>query len=154
MRLAARFSLKSGCLRAKRGVVIVKNNLVLVKAYNLIFPENDFCQKHGCLRDKLKLGLGKDPEKCRSIHAEAKAISLAAKAGISIKGTAAYITGAPCVNCAKLMFSAGVRKVFYLDIYADNTGEVFLQKMGVACQRIKLSDDKPEKRLRDIRGQS
>lgn len=144
---------KSGCLRRKSGAVFVRNNKVLVKVYNRIYPTNDFCQRHGCLRDKLKLGLGEKSERCRSIHAEAMGISLAAKKGISLEGASAYITSMPCINCAKLLLAAGIKKIYYLDVYGDRIGETFLEKMGVKCQRVKLPGDDPSKRLRDVKGQ-
>jgi len=144
---------KSGCLRAKTGVVLVKKNQVLIRAFNRIFPDNDFCQKHGCLRDKLKLGLGKEAEKCRSIHAEALAISLAAKKEIGLQDALAYLTYSPCMNCAKLLVAAGIKRVYFLDRHADQTGIVFLEKMGVKCQQNKLVGDNSQKRLRDTQGQ-
>jgi len=153
LKQAAEIALKSGCIRGKRGAVIVKNSQVLVKAYNSPYPTNSFCQERGCLRDKLKLGMGKEAEKCRSIHAEAKAIALAAKKGHSLEGTTAYITGMPCINCAKLIIASGIKEVYYLDVHADRTGTMLLGKMGVVCQRVKLEGDKPEKRLRDVGGQ-
>lgn len=153
LKLASKKALKSGCLRAKRGAVVVKGGKVLAWAYNTPFPSNDFCQKHGCLRDKLKLGLGQELEKCRAIHAEALAVSQAAKKGISLKGGTIYITCMPCVNCAKLILGAGIKEVFYLDLYGDQTALALLKKMGLKCQRIKLKNDQPEKRLRDSKGQ-
>jgi len=150
---AARIAQKSNCQRAKTGVVMVKNNRVLISAYNQIFPQNDFCLKKGCLRDKLNLGLGKEAEKCRSLHAEAGAITKAAKKGISLQSATAYVTCQPCINCAKLLYSAGVKRVFFLDRHADQTGKLFLGKMGVVCKQVKLIGDQPKKRLRDTQGQ-
>jgi len=148
---AAVLANKSACLRAKTGAVLVKNNRILVKAFNQVLPENKFCLRKGCLRDKLGLGLGKEAEKCRSIHAEAAAVSLAAKRGINLDGATAYITCQPCINCAKLLFFSGVKVVYFLDRHADQTGKVFLEKMGVACQQLVLENDDPHKRLRDVR---
>lgn len=153
LKLAAKLALKSGCLRGKRGAVFVRDGEILVKAYNKVYPTNNFCQKHGCLRDKLKLGLGQELEKCRSIHAEAIGISLAAQKGISLEKSIVYITSMPCINCAKLMLTAGIKEVYFLDVYGDRAGVTFLEKMGLACERLKLKDDKPEKRLRDLKGQ-
>ena len=153
LKQAAEIALKSGCIRGKRGAVFVKDNQVLVKAYNNPYPENDFCQKHGCLRDKLKLGMGKELEKCRSIHAEAKAICLAAQKGISLEGAAAYITSMPCMNCAKLLIASGIKRVYFLDVYADQTALTLLEKMGIKVERGELKGDKPEQRLRDVSGQ-
>lgn len=154
LKLASREAQKSNCLRGKTGTVLVKKGKVIVKTYNLIFPENDFCQRRGCLRDKLKLGLGKEAEKCRSIHSEARAVTLAAQKGIKLKGAMAYITFQPCINCAKLLYTAGIKAVYFLDRHADQTGKVFLEKMGVICQQVKLKKDNSKKRLRDISGQT
>jgi len=153
LKRAAELALKSGCLRGKRGAVLVRDNKILVEAHNTPYPTNDFCQKHGCLRDKLGLGLGRELEKCRAIHAEAKAIALAARKGISLEGATAYITCMPCINCAKLLVAAGIKAVYYLDIYGDRTSLTFLQRMGVKCERVRLPGDQPETRLRDARGQ-
>lgn len=146
---AAKLALKSNCLRAKTGAILVKDGQILVGSYNRIFPENNFCRRKGCLRDKLKLGLGKEAEKCRSIHAEAAGVTLAAKKGISLKGGVAYITCQPCLNCAKLLYAAGIKAVYFLDRHADETGKVFLEKMGVACQQVILEKDEVKNRLRD-----
>lgn len=151
--LAAKEAQKSGCLRGKRGAVFVDDNKILVKVHNRVYPVNSFCQQHNCLRDKLKLGLGEKLERCRSIHAEAMGISLAAKKRISLERATAYITSMPCINCAKLLLVAGIKEIYYLDIYGDRMGESFLKKMGVKCQRVKLPGDDPNKRLRDVKGQ-
>ena len=153
LKRAARLSLKSGCLRAKRAVVIEKDGKVLVEAYNKIFPNDDFCKTNGCLRDKLGLGLGREAEKCRSIHSEAMAICLAARRGIDLDGSVAHITCAPCMNCAKLLVSSGIKRVYYLDEHGDKTSLVFLDKMGVGCKRLVLIGDDPKSRLRDAKGQ-
>lgn len=153
LRKAAKVALGSGCLRGKRGSVFVKDGKVLGQAFNTCLPANDICQKNGCMRDKLGLERGKDLEKCRSIHSEALVVCESSKRGVSLNGSTAYITCMPCVNCAKLMLNAGVKEVFYLDIYGDNAGEILLQKMGVKCERIKLDNDSPEERLRDTEGQ-
>lgn len=153
LKKAANLALKSGCLRTKNAAVLVKKNKVIIQAYNFVFPENDFCAKSGCLRDKLKLGLGKEAEKCRSVHAEARLLTLAAQKGIKTKGAIIYLTSQPCINCAKLIFCAGISKVYFLNQHADQTGEVFLEKMGVSCEWVKLEGDDPSKRLRDTSGQ-
>jgi len=153
LKKALKIALKSGCLRGKRGAVIVKNDRIIAEAFNQVLPVNDACIKGGCLRDKLKLGLGKDPHICRSIHAEAKVISQAALRGINLKNGVAYITCAPCMNCAKLLYLSGISEVYFVDAHADETGATFLQKMGVKCERVEIKNDNPELRLRDINGQ-
>ncbi len=153
MRRAVEVAMDSGCVRGKRGSVIVKDGDILVEAYNTPYPDNNFCQEHGCLRDKLKLGLGRELEKCRAVHSEAKAISLAAQKGINLDGSTLYVTCQPCMNCAKSIIAAGIKTVYYLDKYGDQTPIKLLEKMGIKCQRVQLEDDKPEERLRDATGQ-
>lgn len=153
LRRAAKIALKSGCLRAKRGAVIVRDGEILVEAFSTPYPENNFCAQHGCLRDKLKLGLGRELEKCRSIHAEAKAVSQAAKEGIDLAESTIYVTCQPCMNCTKLILASGIKEVYYLDKYGDTTSLKLLGKMGVKCERVKLEGDDPKERLRDARGQ-
>ncbi|HUW21647.1 MAG TPA: deaminase [Candidatus Bathyarchaeia archaeon] len=153
LRLAINEAEKSGCRRAKRGAVIIKNGQIVSRAHNLVFPKNSFCEKRGCLRDKLRLGLGQNLERCRSIHAEALAICRAASKGISLSKTEIFMTGQPCINCAKLIYASGVKKVYYLDVYGDRTGAIFLNKMGVLCQRTGIENDQPKRRIRDITSQ-
>jgi len=153
LKRAAELALQSGCIRGKRGAVIVKDGQIVSEAFNMVYPTNDFCQKNGCLRDKLKLGLGQNAEICRSIHAEIHAITIAAKEGKSVAGAIAFITCMPCMNCAKFVFASGIKEVYFLDNHADLTGMKFLHNMGVKCERVELKGDKPEERLRDTTGQ-
>ncbi len=153
LKKAASLSAGSGCVRAKIGCVIAKDGRILVEAHNEIFPENGHCQKNGCLRDKLKLGLGQFAERCRAIHAEAKAVSEAAQKGISLENAAIFTTCAPCINCAKLLVKSGIKEVYFLDKHGDTAGLKILEVSGIKQERVFLEGDDPSKRLRDISGQ-
>jgi dCMP deaminase len=153
LRRAVKLALNSGCLRGKRGAVMVKEGKIVAEAFNMPLPDNGICQRLGCLRDKLGLQMGKDLEKCRSIHAEAKAVTLAAREGKGLEGGVAYITCMPCMNCAKLMAEAGIKEVYYLDEYGDKASQKFLEAMKVKMERVRLEGDKIEERLRDTNGQ-
>lgn len=150
---AVELSLKSGCLRGKRGAVIVKDGQIVTEAFNQPLPDNQVCQRVGCLRDKLGLTMGRDLEKCRAVHAEAGAICLAAGNGKSVEGSTMYITCGPCMNCAKLIVGAGIKQIYYLDEYGDKTPLKLLEIMGIKWQRVKLPGDDPGRRLRDATGQ-
>lgn len=65
------------------------------------------------------------------IHAEAYAITKAARAGISTDKSTAYITHAPCMDCAKLLYQAGIINVVFREGYKTDDGVNFLQKHGV-----------------------
>jgi len=146
-------ALKSGCVRGKRGVVIVKDGRIIVEGYNSVYPTEDHCRRHGCLRDKLGLQMGQEVEKTRAVHAEALAVAEAAKKGIVLEGAVIYITCMPCINCAKLILASGMKEVYYLDLYGDRVGEKFLVQMGAMCKRMRLKGDRIETRLRDTGGQ-
>ena len=68
----------------------------------------------------------------RATHAEANAIVQAALHGVSISGATAYCTHQPCINCSKLLISAGVRAIVYDATYIDRTAQELLAEAGVA----------------------
>jgi dCMP deaminase len=55
-----------------------------------------------------------------TVHAEQNAIADAAKRGISVNGTTAYITHYPCVHCAKLLIASGINSVIYACEYNND----------------------------------
>lgn len=54
-----------------------------------------------------------------TVHAEANCISAAARFGISIEGCDLYVTLHPCVDCAKLVASTGIKRIFFIDDGSD-----------------------------------
>ena len=72
----------------------------------------------------------------RTVHAEANTIAFAAKEGIITEGTHLYVTLSPCINCAKLLINAGVKKVFYLEKYRDTSGIDLLNNRGIAAVQV------------------
>lgn len=70
------------------------------------------------------------------IHAEANAIAKLAKSTESGNNSTMFLTHSPCIDCAKQIYTAGIRKVFYKDDYRDNRGVVFLQQCGVEVDKL------------------
>jgi dCMP deaminase len=70
------------------------------------------------------------------LHAESNAIAKLAKSSNSGKDADIFITHSPCIECAKLIFQSGIRRVFYGENYRDNTGIDFLQKSGVTVTKV------------------
>ncbi|HEV3140879.1 MAG TPA: deaminase, partial [Vicinamibacterales bacterium] len=64
-------------------------------------------------------------------HAEANAIVQAALHGVNTNDSVAYCTHQPCVNCTKLLISAGVRRIVYETPYPDAVAEELLREAGV-----------------------
>lgn len=65
------------------------------------------------------------------IHAEANSIIKLARDGESGNGADLFCTHAPCIDCAKLIHGAGIRKVYYRHAYRDNIGLDFLEKCSI-----------------------
>jgi dCMP deaminase len=71
------------------------------------------------------------------LHAESNAISKLARSSESGDGSVMFITHAPCIDCAKLIFQSGIRQVFYGEEYRSRDGIEFLEKCRVEVQQVK-----------------
>lgn len=69
------------------------------------------------------------------LHSEANCIMKIAKNTVSAEGSTMFCTHAPCLQCAKLIFQAGVKNLMYRDTYRETDGLEFLQKGGVNVER-------------------
>jgi dCMP deaminase len=69
------------------------------------------------------------------LHAETNAISKLAKSSESGDGATMFITHAPCLDCAKLIYQSGINSVYYRDAYRSNDGVVFLEKSGITVKQ-------------------
>ena len=65
------------------------------------------------------------------LHAESNAIAKLAKSNNSGLGADLFVTHSPCIDCAKLIYQSGVRRVYFGEHYRDNAGINFLQKSGI-----------------------
>jgi dCMP deaminase len=78
-----------------------------------------------------------------ALHAEQNAILYAAKSNVSIEGSTLYVTLSPCISCARVIFTLGIKKVYYLNSYAaykglsTDEGVDFLRKFGVDVEQYK-----------------
>ena len=70
------------------------------------------------------------------LHAETNAIAKLAKSNESGDNSVLFVTHAPCLDCAKLVFQAGISSVYYRNSYRDSTGVDFLTKAGVKVEQI------------------
>ena len=127
---------KSVCLRAKVGAVLVKDGMVVAQGYNNVVGGVKPCKEVGCLRDKLNIPSGTRREVCRNICAEQLTISEAARNGVELDGSVAYITTYPCHICAKLLVSSGVTEIVYDKDYPDELSSNFLKEAGILVRKI------------------
>jgi dCMP deaminase len=70
------------------------------------------------------------------LHAETNAIAKLAKSNESGLGATMFITHAPCLDCAKLIFQSGISSVLYRNSYRDTSGVEFLTKSGVEVNKV------------------
>jgi dCMP deaminase len=136
MDMAKLASRRSSCLRRAVGAVLVKDRRLLATGYNGVPSGVEHCEVTGCLRERLNVPSGERHELCRGLHAEQNAIIQAAFHGVSIRGAVLYCTNLPCIICAKMLINAGVRRIVYLEGYADAlTGEM-LKEVGMELVRL------------------
>jgi dCMP deaminase len=70
------------------------------------------------------------------LHAETNAIAKLAKSNESGDGAVLFVTHAPCLDCAKLVYQSGLNTVFYRNSYRDDSGILFLKKAGVTVEKL------------------
>jgi len=133
MDVAQRFSELSTAKRLQVGAIVVKDDRIISIGYNGM-PSgwtND-CENYIQLSDDTITTKTK-PE---VIHAEANAIAKLAKSSESGDGSMMFLTHAPCIDCAKQIYTAGVKKVYYRNSYRDSMGIDFLEKCSVEVEKI------------------
>jgi dCMP deaminase len=96
--------------------------------YEGTYVDADGNEMHGRYRLKTK------PE---VLHAESNAIAKLAKSHNSGLGATMFITHAPCLDCAKLIYQSGIGHVLYRNAYRDTSGITFLEKSGVQVEQLK-----------------
>lgn len=137
MDTAERFAELSSAIRLKVGAVVVKDNRIISIGYNgMPSGWTNACEEvvdvsvddprydYNHFTKELKT-------KDEVIHAEANAISKLARDGEAGSGSVMFCTHAPCVGCAKLIYGAGITKMYYRDAYRDRSGLDFLVATGV-----------------------
>ena len=78
--------------------------------------------------EEYRYGLKTKPE---VLHAESNAIAKLAKSTNSGLGADIFITHGPCLDCAKLIYQSGIRRVYFGEQYRDDAGIDFLTKSGI-----------------------
>ncbi|MBP3613799.1 MAG: dCMP deaminase family protein [Bacteroidaceae bacterium] len=120
MSMAKIWAENSYCQRRKVGALIVKNNMIISDGYNGT-PSGfeNVCEDEDGLTKPYVL------------HAEANAITKIARSNNNSDGATLYVTASPCIECAKLIIQAGIKRVVYAEKYRLTDGIDLLERAGV-----------------------
>jgi dCMP deaminase len=120
MRMARIWAENSYCLRRKVGALLVKDKMIISDGYNGT-PSGfeNICEDEN------------DHTKPYVLHAEANAITKVARSNNSSEGATLYVTSSPCIECAKLIIQAGIRRVVFAEYYRDIDGIDLLNRAGI-----------------------
>ena len=129
------------CLRRNFGAIIVKNDQIVSTGYvGAPRGRENCCDLGYCTRAKLNIPRGQRYELCRSVHAEANAITKVAASSNSSKGATIYVTSSPCIECAKLIIQSGIKRVVYSENYRIADGCELLKRAGIIVDYIDLNE--------------
>lgn len=120
MRMAGIWAENSYCKRRKVGALIVKNKMIISDGYNGT-PSGfeNRCED------------GNNITYPYVLHAEANAITKIARSNNSSEGATMYVTTSPCIECAKLIIQAGIKRLVYGEKYRLEDGLNLLRKAGI-----------------------
>ncbi len=138
LEVAQLVSKRATCLRRRVGAVAVKDKRILATGYNGAPSGLAHCLDIGCLREKLKIPSGQRQELCRGLHAEQNVIIQAVLHKIDLKGSTIYITNQPCVTCAKMLISVGVKDIVTIGSYPDELAKEMLKEARVKLRKARL----------------
>lgn len=112
MATAMLMATRSSCERLHVGCVIVSGgahkNRIIAAGYNGFLPGAPHVSRMH------------DGHEQATVHAEQNAVSDAARRGVSLENSTVYITHFPCINCAKILVAAGIRRIKYHRDYRNN----------------------------------
>ena len=123
--MASIWANNSYCKRRQVGALIVKDRMIISDGYNGTPSgfENICEDETGATKPYV-------------LHAEANAISKVAKSGNSSEGATMYVTASPCLECAKLIIQAGIKRVVYKDEYRLTDGIDLLKRAGIEVVKL------------------
>lgn len=161
MKTAKIFAELSHARRLHVGAIVVKDDRIISIGYNGMpagwdnnCEDTEWCSAGGWLgpeeiqegwpyEGEYKDGQGNTisgryrlKTKAEVLHAESNAIAKLARSNDSGLDADIFITHSPCMECAKLIFQSGIRRVFYGESYRSDEGIEFLKKSGVTVEKI------------------
>ena len=132
MRMARIWAENSYCQRRQVGALVVKDKAIISDGYN--GTPSGF--ENICEDDN-------NVTKPYVLHAEANAITNLARSHNSSDGATLYVTASPCIECAKLIIQAGIKRVVYAEHYRLEDGINLLKRANIGVEYI--NPDEPVK---------
>ena len=155
MKVAESFSGLSSAKRLQVGAIVVKEDRIISIGYNgMPSGWDNNCEDTVFVLHKEVMGtdmnsLGytqtdngnwvKLKTKPEVLHAETNAIAKLAKSSESGNNASIFITHAPCLDCAKLIYQSGINSVYYRNAYRNEDGVKFLHKAGIRVAKIETA---------------
>ena len=131
LRMARIWAENSYCQRRKVGALVVKEKMIISDGYN--GTPSGF---ENVCEDEMNV------TKPYVLHAEANAITKLARSSNNSDGATLYVTASPCIECAKLIIQAGIKRVVYADEYRLTDGIDLLRRAGIECVKFEKKDEK------------
>lgn len=129
MEVAKTFANLSSAKRLHVGAIVVKDDRIISIGYNGMPSgwDNDceYIKEDGNLKSKPEV-----------LHAESNAVAKLARSNESGLGADIFITHAPCIDCAKLIYQSGIKTVYYRTEYRATAGIEFLEKSGISVLKV------------------
>ena len=127
MRMAFIWAENSYCKRRKVGAILVKDKMIISDGYNGT-PSGfeNVCEDEN------------DTTKPYVLHAEANAITKVARSNNSSDGATLYVTSSPCIECAKLIIQAGIRRVVFAENYRLSDGIDLLRRANIELVSVEI----------------
>jgi dCMP deaminase len=129
MDVAESFAKLSSAVRLQVGAIVVKDDRIISIGYNGMPTGWDNCCEDIVRTDEVGFQVTKT--KAEVLHAETNAVAKLAKSSESGLGATMFVTHAPCIDCAKLVYQSGIATVYYKNDYRSTQGIQFLTKSGV-----------------------
>lgn len=150
MDVAERFGQLSSAVRLQVGAIVVKDDRIISLGYNgTPHGWNNDCEYKIYMEDDKPNWQGVDnlaeqypytddngkayrlTSKPEVLHAESNCLAKLAKSPESGDGATMFVTHAPCIDCAKLIYQSGIAVVYYKNRYRDTAGIEFLERCGI-----------------------
>ena len=130
LRMAYIWVENSYCQRRQVGALIVKEKMIISDGYNGTPSgfENVCEDEHNVTKPYV-------------LHAEANAITKIARSNNSSDGATMYVTASPCIECAKLIIQAGIKRVVYSEKYRLEDGIELLKRAGIEVVYMEVEDE-------------